>query len=99
MNRATNIDDIVEIEVTPKTLAALPHRTQNRLLFSVSAKQSAEWCLKNIITVKRHCYRRYSAYENRNVYIDLGKAEAVLTVGEQIPGEIYEYHDRMKPIF
>lgn len=34
--------------------------------------------------------------ENRNVYIDLGKAEAVLTVGEQIPGEIYEYHDRMK---
>ena len=47
------LDDIVEIEVTPKkSLAALPHRTQNRLLFSVSAKQSAAWYLKNIITAK-----------------------------------------------
>ena len=34
--------------------------------------------------------------ENKNVYIDLGKAEAILTPNEQIPGEIYQYHDRMK---
>ena len=34
--------------------------------------------------------------ENKNVYIDLGKVEAVLTPNEQIPGEIYQYHDRMK---
>ena len=46
------LDDIVEIEVTPKNLAVLPHRMQNRLLFSVSAKRSAAWCLKNIITAK-----------------------------------------------
>ena len=30
------------------------------------------------------------------MYIDLGKVEAVLTPNEQIPGEIYQYHDRMK---
>ena len=34
--------------------------------------------------------------ENKNVYIDLGKVEAVLTPNEQIPGEIYQYHERMK---
>ena len=34
--------------------------------------------------------------EKGNVYIDLGKVEAVLTVNEQIPGEIYQYHERMK---
>jgi N utilization substance protein A len=34
--------------------------------------------------------------ENKNVYIDLGKVEAVLSVNEQIPGEIYQYHERMK---
>ena len=34
--------------------------------------------------------------ENKNVYIDLGKVEAVLTPNEQIPGEVYQYHDRMK---
>ena len=34
--------------------------------------------------------------ENRNVYIDLGKVEAVLTANEQIPGENYQAHDRMK---
>ena len=34
--------------------------------------------------------------ENRNVFIDLGKTEAVLTPTEQIAGEVYEHGDRIK---
>lgn len=34
--------------------------------------------------------------ENRNVYIDLGRAEAILMPNEQIPGEVYQHHDRIK---
>jgi N utilization substance protein A len=34
--------------------------------------------------------------DKQNVIIDLGKVEAVLAVNEQIPGEIYQCHDRMK---
>ena len=34
--------------------------------------------------------------ENHNVYIDLGKTEAVLTPAEQIPTETYAHGDRIK---
>ncbi|HHV86607.1 MAG TPA: transcription termination/antitermination protein NusA, partial [Petrimonas sp.] len=34
--------------------------------------------------------------EQKNVYIDLGKAEAILTPSEQIPGEVYKHGDRLK---
>jgi N utilization substance protein A len=34
--------------------------------------------------------------ERGTVFIDLGKVEAILAQNEQIPGEIYRYHDRMK---
>ena len=34
--------------------------------------------------------------ENRNVFLDIGKTEAVLTPNEQIPGEIYRHGDRLK---
>ena len=37
-----------------------------------------------------------SRVENRNVFIDLGKTEAVLTPTEQIAGETYEHGDRIK---
>ncbi len=34
--------------------------------------------------------------ENNNIYINLGKAHAVLTEKEQITGEIYQQHERIK---
>ncbi len=34
--------------------------------------------------------------ENRNVYIDLGKTEALLPAAEQIEGEVYRHGDRIK---
>lgn len=46
------LDDIVEIEVTPKNFGRIAAQNANRLLFSVSAKQSVAWYLKNIITAK-----------------------------------------------
>lgn len=35
-------------------------------------------------------------YEQRNVYIDLGKVEGILPLSEQIPGERYEQGSRIK---
>ena len=91
------LDDIVEIEVTPKNFGRIA--AQNAKQVVVQRIREAE---RGMVFEKY--YNRENdivtgviqRMENRNVYIDLGKAEAVLTVGEQIPGEIYEYHDRMK---
>ena len=92
------IDDIVEVEVTPKN-------------FGRSAAQNAKQVvLQRIREAERgQVYERFSSraqdivngviqrMENRNVYIELGKnVEAVLSVNEQIPGEIYQAHERIK---
>ena len=34
--------------------------------------------------------------ENKSVYLDIGKTEAILTPNEQIPGEEYHLNDRLR---
>lgn len=89
--------DIVETEVTPKNFGRIA--AQNAKQVVVQRIREAE---------RGQVYERFQSrnqdivtgiierQENKNVYIDLGKVEAVLTPNEQIPGEIYQYHDRMK---
>ena len=89
--------DIVETEVTPKNFGRIV--AQNAKQVVVQRIREAE---------RGQVYERFQSrnqdivtgiierQENKNVYIDLGKVEAVLTPNEQIPGEIYQYHDRMK---
>ena len=89
--------DIVEVEVTPKNFGRIA--AQNAKQFVVQRIREAE---------RGQVYERFQSrandivtgiierMENQNVYIDLGKVEAVLTSNEQIPGEIYQYHERMK---
>ena len=89
--------DIVETEVTPKNIGRIA--AQNAKQVVVQRIREAE---------RGQVYERFQSrnqdivtgiierQENKNVYIDLGKVEAVLTPNEQIPGEIYQYHDRMK---
>ena len=88
---------IVETEVTPKNFGRIA--AQNAKQVVVQRIREAE---------RGQVYERFQSrnqdivtgiierQENKNVYIDLGKVEAVLTPNEQIPGEIYQYHDRMK---
>lgn len=92
------VDDIVEVEVTPKNFGR------------IAAQNAKQVVLQRIREAERgQVYERFSSraqdivngviqrMENRNVYIELGKnVEAVLSVNEQIPGEIYQAHERMK---
>ena len=89
------IDDVVEIEVTPKNFGRI-------------AAQNAKQIVVQRIREAEHgmVFERYQSREQdivtgviqrmdkQNVIIDLGKVEAVLAVNEQIPGEIYQCHDR-----
>jgi len=92
-----NLDDIVEIEVTPKDFGRIAAQTAKQVV--VQRIREAERSMiyeefrnreGDIITgiVQRQ--------EQKNVFIDLGKIEAVLTSTEQIPNEIYQMGDRLK---
>ena len=91
------IDDVVEIEVTPKNFGRIA--AQNAKQIVVQRIREAE----HGMVFERYQSREQDIVtgviqrmEKQNVYIDLGKVEAVLAVNEQIPGEIYQCHDRMK---
>lgn len=91
------VGDLLEVEVTPKNFGRIA--TQNAKQVVVQRIREAERGMvferfqnreQDIVTgvIQR--------MENGNVFIDLGKVEAVLENNEQISGEIYQYHDRIK---
>ena len=89
--------DVVEQEVTPKDFGRIAAQTAKQVV--VQRIREAERSL---------VYDEYSNRENdivtgvvqrieqRQVYVDLGKAEAVLPPTEQINGEPYRYGERIK---
>ncbi len=91
------VGDILEEEVTPKNFGRIA--AQNAKQVVVQRIREAERSLvfdrfagktQDIVTgiVRR--------LENRNVFLDLGRCEAIMTANEQIPRENYQFHDRLK---
>ena len=97
VNAKYQLDDVMEEEVTPKDFGRIA--AQNAKQVIVQRIREAE---------RGMVYEKYSSRENdivngivqrvegHNVYVDLGSAEAILLPNEQIPGEIYQHHDRIK---
>lgn len=91
------LDDIIEIEVTPANFGRIAAQTAKQVV--VQRIREAE---RGII------YEEYSnrssdiltgivqRMEGHNIFIDLGKTEAVLTPSEQISTEKYTHNDRIK---
>lgn len=91
------VGDIVEIEVTPKDFGRIAAQTAKQVV--VQRIREAE---RNMI------YEMYASregdiitgtvqrVEQRHVYIELAKTEAVLPPAEQIPGERYRPGDRIR---
>ncbi|GAB6157591.1 transcription termination factor NusA [Desulfotomaculum varum] len=92
-----NLGDMVENEVTPRNFGRIAAQTAKQVV--VQRIREAE---RNII------YEEFSnregdiltgvvqRIENKNVYIELGKTEAILTPSEQMPNEEYRQGDRLK---
>lgn len=97
INQHYELDDVIEIEVTPRNFGRIAAQTAKQVV--VQRIREAE---RGII------YEEFSSRESdivtgvvqrieqKNVYIDLGKAEAVLGPSEQMPGEFYKHGDRLK---
>lgn len=91
------VGDVVETEVTPRDFGRIAAQTAKQVV--VQRIREAE---RNII------YDEFSEregdivtgvvqrIEQRNVFIELGKTEAVLTPSEQMPGEAYRQGERIK---
>ncbi|MDZ5758134.1 transcription termination factor NusA [Carnobacterium maltaromaticum] len=97
LNKAYEIGDKICFEVTPKDFGRIAAQTAKQVIM-----QRVREAERSII------YNEFVAYENdimqgiverqdnRYIYVNLGKIEAVLSKQEQIPNETYKAHDRIK---
>ena len=91
------VGDIVNIEDTPANFGRIAAQTAKQVVL-----QKIKEAERNII------YEEFSAKEHKivdgviqrmergNIYLDIGKTEALLAPNEQVPGEVYDFHKRMK---
>jgi len=92
-----DLEDMVEIEVTPRKFGRIAAQTAKQVV--VQRIREAE---RGIIF--EEFYNKegdivtgiIQRTERKNVIIDLGKTEAILSPSEQTPGEEYNFNDRIK---
>lgn len=97
INKAYEVGDKIRFEVTPKDFGRIAAQTAKQVIM-----QRVREAERSII------YNEYSQYENeimqgvverrdnKFIYVNLGKIEAVLSKQDQIPNEEYQAHDRIK---
>ncbi|MGX5377444.1 transcription termination factor NusA [Ligilactobacillus sp. LYQ135] len=97
LNKAYEIGDQIRFEVTPKDFGRIAAQTAKQVIMQRVREEE-----HNVI------YNEYIKYENeivtgeverrdsRYIYVNLGKVEAVLSRKDQIAGEEYKSHDKIK---
>lgn len=97
INPNYEVEDIVEIEVTPKNFGRIAAQNAKQVVVQRIREAERGMVFEKFSSRENDIVNGVvQRLENRNVYIDLGRAEAILMPNEQIPGEVYQHHDRIK---
>lgn len=97
MNPEYEVGDVVNVDVTPSNFGRIAAQAAKQVM--IQRLREAERSI-----VYDEFYNRtddiitglIQRIENKNVYVDLGKAEAILPASEQIPTETYTVGQRIK---
>ena len=91
------IGDIVNIEDTPSAFGRIAAQTAKQVVMQ-SIKEAERSLIYEEFMEKEHKVVDgvVQRIERKNIYLDIGKTEALLAPGEQVPTESYNFHKRMK---
>ena len=91
------VGDVIEIEVTPANFGRIAAQTAKQVVVQRIREAERGIIYEEFMSREGDILTGLvERVENHNVYIDLGKTEAVLTSAEQIPTETYAHGDRIK---
>ena len=91
------VGDVIEIEVTPANFGRIAAQTAKQVVVQRIREAERGIIYDEFMSRESDIMNGLvQRVENGNVFIDLGKTEAVLTPAEQIPGETYQHGDRIK---
>ncbi|MBQ6807656.1 MAG: transcription termination/antitermination protein NusA [Firmicutes bacterium] len=91
------VGDVFESEVTPRSFGRIAAQTAKHVVVQRIREAERSMVYDQFSTQKDDVITATVVrVEGRNVYIDMGKAEALLAPSEQIPRESYRIGDRIK---
>ncbi|SFL75882.1 transcription termination factor NusA [Salibacterium qingdaonense] len=92
-----NLDDVVELEVTPKNFGRIAAQTAKQVVTQRVREAERGIIYSDFIDREEDIMTGIvQRQDNRFVYVDLGKVEALLPQGEQMSNEAYRHNDRLK---
>ncbi|MCM0648586.1 transcription termination factor NusA [Clostridium swellfunianum] len=96
-NPKYQIDDIVDIEVTPKKFGRVAAQAAKQVVIQRIKEAERSIIYNEFITKEYDIITGIVIRKDKgNVFVDLGKIEAVLGPNEQMAGEEYNFNDRLK---
>lgn len=97
VNPAYELGDILEEEVTPKDFGRIAAQTAKQVVTQRVREAERGMIYDEYVDREEDVVNGIvERLDARNLYVGLGKVEAVLPVGEQIQAESYKPHDRIK---
>lgn len=89
--------DVVEKEVTPKNFGRIAAQTAKQVVIQRIREAERELIYEDYVDRQQDIITGIvQRTDQRNVVVDLGRAEAILPQAEQMSGEIYKQGDRIK---
>lgn len=97
INPIYEVGDIVEIEVTPKDFGRIAAQTAKQVVTQRVREAERGIIYSEFIDREEDIMTGIvQRYDNRFIYVNLGKVEALLPASEQMPNETYNQNDRIK---
>ncbi|MCT4595625.1 MAG: transcription termination factor NusA [Anaeromicrobium sp.] len=97
IDRNYEIGDMIEREVTPKNFGRIAAQTAKQVVVQRIREAERGIIYDEFVNKESEIVTGIIQRMSKgNVYINLGKAESILSPTEQIPGETYNHNDRIK---
>src|SRR5438094_6723919 len=97
LNAEADLEDAIEVELPPQEFGRIAAQTAKQVILQRVRDAERDAVYSDFIDKQGKIIRgTVHRIEKRNVIVDLGKAEAVITEREQIPGERYNPNDRVR---
>ena len=97
IHQAYEIGDTIKIEVTPQDFGRIATQTAKHVVMQKLREAEREIIYNEFIDYEDEILTGVvERTDARFVYVNIGKVEAVMPVREQIPGEEFDFNDRVK---
>ncbi|SDY70622.1 N utilization substance protein A [Evansella caseinilytica] len=97
INPQYDVDDIVEIEVTPRDFGRIAAQTAKQVVTQRVREAERGIIYSDFIDREEDIITGIvQRQDHRFIYVDLGRVEALMPIGEQMPNEVYRHNDRIK---